>query len=218
MDECRDRATQVEQRVQLDGSLGRPKRRPVEQAQAQVDGGRVQRIHIGIEFQYRRLFGVQRPGAGDQPLSQRMVDAPVAQVQRIGQRRAGGRSLDPHVKQLCLIGRQAGLDVAQRLAPRELCESHDTKQIAAVQRAHARIASVPLDDASEGLPRHELHDLREQRLAQVHASLRALPTREHRNSPTRSSNRGHRQILLNHCQYWASRPRAFNKPDSSVLV
>ena len=86
VDERRDRSTQVEQRVQLDGSFGRTERRPVEQAQTQIDGGGVQGIHVRIEFQHRRLFGVQRSGVGDKPLSQRVVDAPVAQVQRIGQR------------------------------------------------------------------------------------------------------------------------------------
>jgi len=36
-----DRAAQVQQGVQLHGGLGRAKRRPVEQAQAQIDGGGV---------------------------------------------------------------------------------------------------------------------------------------------------------------------------------
>ena len=46
--------------------------------------------------------------------------------------------------------------------------------------ANTRIALLPLEDASEGLPRHELHHLREQRLATVHASPRVVQTREHR--------------------------------------
>ena len=96
------------------------------------------------------------------------------------------------MEQLGLIGRQAGLDVAQRLAPGKLRESHDTKQIGTAQRAHTRIATAPLDDASEGLPWHELHYLCEQRLAHVHVSLRVLPTREHRKPAIRNSNRGHR--------------------------
>jgi len=93
------------------------------------------------------------------------------------------------VKELALIGRQAGLDVAKRLSPCELAERHDAKQVGAAERAHAHIAPVSLDDASEGLPRHELHDLREQCLAYVHASLRVDRTREHRKF--RNSNRGH---------------------------
>jgi hypothetical protein len=92
-------------------------------------------------------------------------------VQRIGQRGAGGRRGNSHVKQLRLIGLQANLNVAQRLAPGELREGHDPKQIGAAQRAHARIALVPFNDASKGFPRHKLHHLRKQRLAHIHAAL-----------------------------------------------
>jgi hypothetical protein len=50
---------------------------------------------------------------------------------------------------------------------------------------------VPLDDASESLPRHEPHHLREQRLACVHASLPVAQTRKHRKCAQQNSNRGH---------------------------
>jgi prephenate dehydratase len=95
------------------------------------------------------------------------------------------------VEQLALIGRQAGLDVAQRLSPCELRERHHAKQVGAAERAHAGIAVVPLDDSTEGLPRHELHHLREQRLAHVHATPQVVQTREHRKPAIRNSNRGH---------------------------
>ena len=88
-------AAQVQQRVRPDGSLGGAKRRPVEQAQAEIDGGGVQRMDARIEIQHRRLLGVPRPGADDQPLSQGMGDAPVARVQRVGQRRARRGRRDP---------------------------------------------------------------------------------------------------------------------------
>jgi hypothetical protein len=103
--------------------------------------------------------------------------------------RAG--SAEPHVEQLALIGRQAGLDVAQRLSPCELRGGHHAKQVGATQRAHARVALVSLDNSTEGLPRHELHHLREQRLAHVRASPRVVQTREHRKAAIRDSNRGH---------------------------
>jgi len=189
VDERRNGAAQVQQRVQLDGGLGRAKRRPVEQAQAQIDGGGIQCVDADVQFQHRRLLGIQRPGARDQSLSQCMVDAPVAQVQCIGQRRASWRRLQSHVKQLGLVGRQARLDVAKRLAPCELREGHDAKQVRAAQGANASIALVSLDDSSEGLSRNELHYLRKQRLAHVHALPRVVQTREHRKRAI--SNRGH---------------------------
>jgi hypothetical protein len=72
------------------------------------------------------------------------------------------------VKQLAPVRRQTGLDVAQGFAPGQLREGHDAKQVGAAQRAHPGVATMALDDAAERLPRHELHDLRKQRLAHVH--------------------------------------------------
>lgn len=72
------------------------------------------------------------------------------------------------MKQLGLIGRQTGLNVAQGFAPSQLREGHHAKQVGAPQGACARIATVAVDDASESLPRHVLHDLRKQRLVHVH--------------------------------------------------
>jgi hypothetical protein len=84
------------------------------------------------------------------------------------------------VKQLGLVGFQANLDVAQRLAPGELRKGHDAKQVRATKRPHTRIPLVPRDDASKGFPRHKLHHLRKQRLAHVHAALPVVESRKHR--------------------------------------
>jgi hypothetical protein len=92
----------------------------------------------------------------------------------------GGGAAMPHVKQLGLVGLQANFDVAQRLAPGELRKRHDTKQIGATKRPNRRIALVPFDDASKGLPRNELHHLRKQRLAHVHEALPDVESRKHR--------------------------------------
>ena len=40
------------------------------------------------------------------------------------------------------------------------------------KRLHVAIAVAPIDDAMEGLPGQEVHQLREQRLACVHKRLR----------------------------------------------
>jgi hypothetical protein len=109
-----------------------------------------------------------------------VVDAPVAQVQRIGQRGTGGRRCNAHVKQLGLVGFQAHFDVAQRLAPSKLRKGHHAKQVSTAERAYSSIALVPFDDARKGLPRHKLHHLRKQRLARVHAELPVVESRKHR--------------------------------------
>jgi hypothetical protein len=78
VDEGWNGAAQIEQGVQFDGRLVGTKRRPVEQAQAEIDGGRVQRIDARIELQQRRFLRIQRSCAGDQPLGQAVKDAPIA--------------------------------------------------------------------------------------------------------------------------------------------
>ena len=89
---------------------------------------------------------IKRAGVGDQPLGQRTIDAPVAQVQGVGQSRPRRRRPQSHVKQLPLVGCHAGLDVAQRLAPGELREGHDAKHLGAAQGAHSGVSAIPLDD------------------------------------------------------------------------
>src|ERR1035441_6797475 len=64
----------------------------------------------------------------------------LAQVQRIGKFGTCRRRGNTHVKQLGMVGLQANLDVAQRLAPSELRKGHDAKQIGAAERTHTRIA------------------------------------------------------------------------------
>jgi hypothetical protein len=100
----------------------------------------------------------------------RLIDAPIAAVERVGQRGTGGRRAQPHVKELRRVGRQAGFDVAQTLAPSQLREGKDAEQLCGRQLARARIAVSPGHNAAEGLPGNKLHDLSEERLAGVHAA------------------------------------------------
>jgi Ser/Thr protein kinase RdoA (MazF antagonist) len=108
------------------------------------------------------------------------------------------------VEQLGLIGGQAGLDVAQLLAPCELHEGHDAKQVRAAQRAHAYVAPVPLDDLTKGLSWDEFHHLREQRLAHVRASPRG------RSNPQAS------QISRSNFKSWTQMKRL--KPASALAL
>ena len=58
-------------------------------------------------------------------------------------------------------GRQAGLDVAQALATGELRKGQRAIVLGAAQRANLAVTVVTVDDASEGCPRQEAHDLSE---------------------------------------------------------
>jgi len=190
VDEGGNGAAQVQQRVQLDGRLGGAKRRPVEQAQAQIDGAGVQRVDGVVQIDTERIVRVELARTPDQHGGQIGPDAPVARLVGVGQRGALDRRAKAHRVELGRVGRQARLDIAQALAPGELREGHRPELLGARQRACARVARVAMHDAREAGPRHELHDLSKQRLACVHAhSLRLSTPGSYAIVGSRSSNR-----------------------------
>ncbi len=93
---------------------------------------------------------------------------PIARLVSVGQRRPLDCRAKSHRVQLGQIGRQIGLDIAQALAPSQLRKRHGAELLGARPRAHTGVAAMALHDASEAGPRDELHDLREQGLADVH--------------------------------------------------
>ena len=188
-------------RMHLHRRLGRTKRGPIEHAQTQIDGARIERVHRGAERAdfaldgAYRVVGVERLRPRNQAHRKGLIDVPIAQVQRIGKRGASGGFFESHVKELGSVGRQTNVNVPQRLAPGQLREGHDAKDIGTAQTPHARIALMPIHDAPKRLPRHELHELCEQRLSQVHASIPIAETGKHRKTSKRNSNRGHPRNL-----------------------
>ncbi len=116
MDESRDVAAQIQQRVQLDGGLALLERRPREDREAEIDGGGVEGVDGLVEIDAERLAGIQAPGNTDQGLGEVGVNAPVAPFVGIGQGGARDISADAHVVKLARLGAPADFDVAQALA------------------------------------------------------------------------------------------------------
>ena len=69
-DNTGDIATQVQQRVQLDGGLSALRMRPREQRQTQLDHRRIERIDGVVQLDSERLAGVQLACATDQQRSE----------------------------------------------------------------------------------------------------------------------------------------------------
>ena len=78
VEERRDVAAQVQQRVQLDGRLGRAKRRPRKHRQAQIDGAGIQSVDRVFQIDTKRFPGIKTTGDGNERLGEVGVDAPVA--------------------------------------------------------------------------------------------------------------------------------------------
>ena len=73
-----NRAPQIEQRMHLHRCLGGSERRPIEQAQSQVDRRSVQRIDGRIQIEVQRILRVKLSGVRNQPHRQCVRDMPIA--------------------------------------------------------------------------------------------------------------------------------------------
>ena len=73
-----DVATQIEQRMQLDGCFGRTEHGPRGNRQTQIDGGGVERVDGFLQIDAEGFLRIQPPGNADQALGKIGVDAPVA--------------------------------------------------------------------------------------------------------------------------------------------
>ena len=76
--ERRDVAAQIQQRVQLDGRLGRAKRCPRKHRQAQVDGAGIQSVDRLFQIDTKGFLGIKTTGDANERLGKVGVDAPVA--------------------------------------------------------------------------------------------------------------------------------------------
>ena len=115
VDESRYAAAQIKQCVQLHRRLGAAESRPRKKRQAQINGGRVKRMHGAVQFQFMGIIDVQVTIGVDQPLCEIRIDASVAGPVSVGQGVPGHAARNPHVRQLVRLRPQAGLDVAQTL-------------------------------------------------------------------------------------------------------
>ena len=71
--------------------------RPRKQRQAEIDGGRVQSVQTLVQIHADRIVGVERPRYPDENLREVRIDAPVAPLVGVGQRRARHFAAEPHV-------------------------------------------------------------------------------------------------------------------------
>src|SRR5258708_19642977 len=115
----RDVAAQIQQRVQLDGRLGRAKRSPSKYRQAQIDGAGIQSVDRGFEVDAKRVLGIKTTGDGDERLGKVGVDAPVPALVGIGRSTVRPPA---HTVQLARLRAQTLFGVAQTFSIGQLCK------------------------------------------------------------------------------------------------
>ena len=195
VDKGRDVAAQVEQRMHLHRRLGCAERGPWKHRQAQIDGRRIQRVSRVLQLEAKAVVVVELPSVRDQVLGEGRMNTPVSRLVRIGQRRALDFLAKPHVIKLGGLRRQADLDVAQAFAVSQLRKRHYAELLGAGHRLDVTIAVVAIDDAMKSLPGQKVHELGEQRLAEIHRRLRRKQSPKTASSAFRRSNRRHLKIL-----------------------
>ena len=123
-EERRDVASEVQQCVQFDGSLGRTERSPREHRQAQIDGGSVQSVNGLPQIDPEGFVGIEAACYRDETLSEIAVDAPIAHRVGVGQSVARRSRTNPQVVELGGLRAQTRFDVAQAFSKRELSKGH----------------------------------------------------------------------------------------------
>ena len=176
-------ALQGEQRVEFDGGFAAAEGGPREQRETQVNGGGVQRVSGGLEFDAETLTRVQRGGLLDQDVGEVSEDAPVAFFVGIGQRAARGGLADAGVIELWAKGSQTGFDVAQTFTPGQLGECQHEELFVSWQLADAEVAVVTGDTLVELIFGEEVEELGENRATFVHREKQRQRAVEHPRKP-----------------------------------
>ena len=189
VEERRNVAAQIQQRVQFDGRLGRAKRCPGKYRQTQIDGAGIQSIDRVFQIDAKGVGGIKTAGDGNERLGKVGVDAPVAALVGIGQGAARYSALDTHVIELLLLGAQARFDVAQAFSVGQLSKRHGEVLVETRKAFHLVGACVARHASAKRRERQVLGDLREHQFALVHPDLLREYCSQGRKSLTKISNR-----------------------------
>lgn len=172
MDERRDTAPKIQQRMQLDRGFGLAKRCPRIDRQTQVDGGGIEGVDGGVQIEGQWLVGVQRAGDANQVLGKVRIDLPGSGCVRVSQRVARDRlATKAHVVQPRRLRTKIDFDIAQRFARGQLRKRHGKELIQTREGLHLVIAAMSCDATTKGGQRHVAHQLRKHEHALVHKSL-----------------------------------------------
>ena len=188
VDEARDVAVQIEQRVQLDGRLLGSKRCPCKYRQTQIDGGRIERVDGGFQVHAQRLVGIHGARCRNQALREVGIDLPRAHGIGVGERVSRDQTTaKAQVIEPMRLSAKIDLDVSQRFAPRQLRERHSKKLIETGEVLHLVFASMRGNTTAKRGQRQMRHELCEYELALVHGQARPGVAKSRNIAPRRSN-------------------------------
>ena len=214
LDKSGDRASQIEEGMELDGGFGAAENCPGEKSQTQVDGGRIEGIDRVFEFESQVFAGVKSAGLSDKDLSKIGIDAPIALFVGMGQGVSGDASAKSHMVEPVLPRPKARLDVAETFAIGQLSEGQTEELIETRKADDLDVAAVAPNASSKFVKGKEVHDLREDRRWCIHRSLLAVLDRKGDNNTKMGSNRLRSKSILTYSFSACSKVFSFQRWDT----
>lgn len=193
-----NRAPEIEQRVQLDGSLVLTKRCPRINRQAKIDDGCIECVDRRIQIDGQRLVGVERSSNPDQILRKVGIDLPVSRGVRIGERVARHCvATQTHVTKPARVRSKIQFDVAQRLSIPQLRKEHHQELVETREVFDLVVAPAAIDTTLKSCLWQQGGQLREDEFALVRGSPLHSDAKDHK-SWFRRSNRHQTKLPKNH--------------------
>lgn len=204
IDENRNRAAQIDDRVGFDCRLGGSKIRPRKQRQTQIDGRRVQRIEWFVQSQPNVLALMQLDRYGNQSMTQCLEQPPVAPFVGIGQGGTRYLAANPNVVELGTVRVQTRHQIAQALASGDLGIRDTQEMVPGREMPDAMIRAEAIHQMLEVTEGYKGQQLCENRLTAIHfyASIAKKTGNHRRQKPCAISNRRNRQSCQNPRHYW----------------
>jgi len=123
-DKTRDIASEIEKRMEFDGTLRLPKLGPRKKRKAKIDRGGIERISGLVEFRAKGFVSVKFSCSGNQDVSKVAVDTPVSGFVRFGKRASRHFAADSHVIEFHLQGPETRFDISKTFSIGQLSKGH----------------------------------------------------------------------------------------------
>jgi len=168
MDKNRNGATQIDNRVGLDGCLGRAEVCPGKQTQTQVDGGGVHRVERFLDAQANVVALMDFDGGRNQSMTECFEQSPIASFVGVGQRGAGYLAANPNVIELGALRIEASYQISQAFPASQL-GIRDTQKLGPGREVpDSVVRCISIDEMLEMTEGNEVQQLREYRPATIH--------------------------------------------------
>ena len=171
MDKSRDRASQIEKRMELDGPFALAELGPGKKRQAQVDRRGIEGEDRFLELQTDVFLAIKPTRLVDKDVGEVGVDSPIAGFVGVGQVASRNTATDAHVVKPILHGQKTSLDIAEAFPVGQLGESQAQELIETKEVFDFVVPAVTPHAFSEFVQRQESHDLGEDSRLRVHRSL-----------------------------------------------